>query len=203
MVSVNADLPGNAGLQTGTAPRSAAKVAYRQPRRSAGDGLERRPPVGTARRRRAEPRIAPQPHGARQRSAGLRPASRGSAKSAPMTLRYANMSAAPPISCGWSAGWERRSSGRHRPAQRSETGYRRPRGSAGTAWNADLRPVLPVGVGTAPRSGARRRTAQLRHSAPLGTYRTGQRDTPGRHAALHRRRDQPGLDARLPDSGEP
>ena len=37
---------------------------------------------------------------ARQRSAGLRPASRGSAKPAPMTLRCANVRAAPPLSPG-------------------------------------------------------------------------------------------------------
>ena len=58
-------------------------------RRPATDGLERRPPVGTAARRAAKSRTADPRDGARQRSAGLRPASRGSAKPAPRTLRHA------------------------------------------------------------------------------------------------------------------
>ena len=45
-------------------------------------------------------RDADNPDGARQRSAGLRPASRRSAKPAPMARSYANLSAAPPPNPG-------------------------------------------------------------------------------------------------------
>ena len=71
-------------------------------RRDGAQARERRPPVGTAARRAATaqtPTIGIAPFsartpqwqdGARQRSAGLRPASRGSAKPARMTLLPAN-----------------------------------------------------------------------------------------------------------------
>ena len=42
-------------------------------------------------------------------------------------------------------------SDRHRPPEAVETTYRQSRRIAGTAWIADLWPVLPVGVGTARR----------------------------------------------------
>ena len=53
-------------------------------------------------------------------------------------------------------------SDRHRPPEAVETTYRQSRRIAGTAWIADLRPVLPVGVGT-----ARRRRAELRRTVCL------------------------------------
>ena len=68
-----AQRPGNAGVHTGTARREARETACCGPRRSAGTAWS--------------------PH--RENWAGLRPASRGSAKPAPMTLRHANVSAAP------------------------------------------------------------------------------------------------------------
>ena len=81
------------------------------------------------------------------------------------------------------AGRERRSSDRHRPAQRGERAYfpvpgwctsRHVPHPAERAGNAGLQ------TGTAPRSGARGRTSQFRDGARLGTYPTRQSGTPAR-----------------------
>ena len=62
---------------------------------------------------------------------------------------------------------------RHRPAQRGETAQRQPRTSAGTAWNADLWAVLPVGPGTRWPPASARRIGKWRCGSPPGTYPTG------------------------------
>ena len=96
----------SAGTAWNTAARSAPPAAGGRNRVSPtetkrGDGLERRPPIGTARRRRAKSRLADR-NEARERLGTP-------------------------------------TSGRHRPPQAGEIASRRPRSSAGTAWNADLR----------------------------------------------------------------
>ncbi len=125
---------------------------HRQPRRiaptwSAGQFSRWGPPTGIARERETrtdnaaprqshgcEPthrqprRIAPTAWSAGQfsRSAGLRPASRGSAKPAAMTPSPASVSATPPFSCGRGERadpimWVSPGGGRHRYPKRSET----------------------------------------------------------------------------------
>ena len=75
--------------------------------------MERRSPTGIARERETRPnnaaphqspgcerRIATRAESRGRRSAGLRPASRGSAKPAPMTVRRTDLSGAPPAQSG-------------------------------------------------------------------------------------------------------
>ena len=62
---------------------------------------------------------------------------------------------------------------RDRPAPRGETAQRQPRTSAGTAWNADLWAVLPVGPGTRWPPASARRIGKWRCGSPPGTYPTG------------------------------
>ena len=111
-------VPNQRGWRAGTgtpASRTAPRPAgprNRVPRgeKKRGDGLERRPLVGTARRRRAESRIAKTPEWFRL----------GTGRA-------------------WRVGRERRSSFKPAAVQRTARSYRCLRRSAGTAWNADLR----------------------------------------------------------------
>ena len=83
--------------------------------------------------------------------------------------------------CGGRAARERQSSDWHRPRS-GATAYRHPSRSAGTAWNADLRAVLPVGPGTARR----RRADDVNPTHPHGArQRPGDREE--RDAATHQR----------------
>ena len=82
---------------------------------------------------------------------------------------------------------ERRCSHRHRPAQRGETAYfpvPRWRTSRHLPHPAERPGNAGVHTGTAPRSGARRRTFQFRDGARLGTYPTRQSGTPAWNAGL-------------------
>ena len=93
----------------GSAKPASAAVPH-HPLIPKGATQERRSPTGIARERetstddpapcRRKSRTTLESRRARPRSAGLRPASRGSAKPAPMTLRHAAVSPAPPSSPG-------------------------------------------------------------------------------------------------------
>ena len=124
------------------------EIAHRQPRRSAGTAW----------------------------SAGLRPASRGSAKPAPMTPGPANVSPAPHHAVGVngptrSCGFRPHSPPPFTPAPRSNTVAKRVLPTAARAWSAGLRPASRGSAKPAPMmpaaNGARAR-------GRLGTPTSGQ-----------------------------
>ena len=113
------------------------------------------------------------PTAARAWSAGLRPASRGSAKPAPMTPGCQRRTRArgrlgTPTS-GQFSRWG--PSDRHRGPQRRETAHRQPRRSAGTAWSAGLRPASRGSAKPAPMTPA---ANGARARGRLGTPTSGQ-----------------------------
>ena len=103
--------------------------------------MERRSPTGIARERETRSND-PTPHANPTWSAGLRPASRGSAKPAPMTVRRTDVSGAPPAQSGLRR--SPRCAGRCRP----EVGVPLPACrlcSIGIAPSARLRRAVPTG----------------------------------------------------------
>ena len=149
--------PGNAGLQTGTAPRSGARRRTSQFRDGARLGT-----YPTRQSGQGTPVFTPAPPRAAGRE-GVLPRSGMAHVSAPT----------PP----GRAARERRSSDRHRPAQRGERAY-----FPGPGWRTSRRLPHPaerpgnagLQTGTAPHSGARGRTSQFRDGARLGAYPTRQ-----------------------------
>ena len=183
---------GNAGLQTGTAARSAANrvppisgmapVSARTPAGGmAPPARERRPPVGTAARSAARARIAVHAHGmkARERRSSdrHRPAQRGERR--PAHFRHGSRLGTYPRGRSGAAGPGTPTSGRHRCAQRSESAYRCTRSR-------------DTGKGT-PTAG--------RHSPPKagGRDNSNQRDGAPRRAAPRNR--VPPITLTAPDSG--
>ena len=124
------------------------EIAHRQPRRSAGTAW----------------------------SAGLRPASRGSAKPAPMTPGPANVSPAPHHAVGVngptrSCGFRPHSPPPFTPAPRSNTVAKRVLPTAARAWSAGLRPASRGSAKPAPMTPA---ANGARARGRLGTPTSGQ-----------------------------
>ena len=172
---IRAHLPRSRGQRTEFATIVFARSAVRHPRRitptwSAGQFSRWGPPTGIARERETRPND-PTPHANPTWSAGLRPASRGSAKPAAMTPSPASVSATPPFSCGRG---ERADAimgvspggGRHRCAKRSERRVPPSRPD-------DAERGVPAERG-APQLGVLP-AARLRRAVPAPTGRTGRR----------------------------
>ena len=131
-------------------------------------------------------------------SAGLRPASRGSAKPAPTTLRPANLTAANGVSpiCVESRGHGAPVSDRHRAGARNPHQQRRPlpisllrtayRRSAQNRGDMERWPVLPVGASDRHRAGARN-PHQQRCALPISLLRTAYRRSAQNRGDMERR----------------